>query len=105
MEHVPWTALSGSVDGDGVRYMVSGGMVTLSVRLYVTRSGMTVPPMPARYRPGRAMYLASYFYSSNNVMGAWAPSRGDGNVPIYLYDLASGAGNFLSSSWSWPLEP
>ena len=105
MEHVPWTALSGSIDGDGVRYMVSGGMVTLSVRLRVTISGMTVPSMPARYRPGRAMYLASYFYGSNNVMGAWVPSRSDGSMPIYLYDLASGAGNFLSSSWSWPLEP
>jgi hypothetical protein len=105
MEYVPWTVLYGSIDEDCVRYMVSGGMVTLSVRLRVTTSGMTVPSMPARYRPSMSMYLSSYFYGSNNVMGAWVPSRSNDSMPIYLYDLASGAGNLLSSSWSWPLEP
>lgn len=105
MEYVPWTMLYGSIDGDFVRYMVSGGMVTLSVSLHVTISGMTVPSMPARYRPGSSIYIASYFYKSNNVMGAWVPSRSNDSMPIYLYDLAPGAGNFLSASWSWPLEP
>ena len=103
-EHVPWTALSGTVDGNGVSYMVAGGMVTLSASLYVTTNGMSVPAMPDRYKPKKPLYLPSFYYTSNNLMGAWVPSKGSTYSKICLYALGSSVGSLLDCSWSWPLN-
>ena len=103
-EYVPWTALSGTVDGNGESYMAAGGMVTLSASLHVTSNGMSVPAMPDRYKPKKPLYLPSYYYSSNNLMGAWVPNKGNSYSKIYLYALGSSVGSLLDCSWSWPLN-
>lgn len=84
-------------------YCVRSGIVYLSVSLYAT-NGKTVTGPPVEFMPKTDIYVASFYYNSNNVMGVWVPGKGDNSRTIYLYDLSGSAGHRLSTMVSWPLE-
>ena len=98
--NVPWTV---SDAANEVEWCVRGGIVFVHIGGYATPNGKVVTGPPLGYYSRHGGYFPCFYYTSNNVMGAWVPPRKDNSRGIYVYGLGGAVGCLLSLNMSWPL--
>lgn len=98
--NVPWTV---SDAANEVEWCVRGGIVFVHIGGYATPNGKVVTGPPLGYYSRHGGYFPCFYYTSNNVMGAWVPARNDNSRGIYVYGLGGAVGCLLSLNMSWPL--
>lgn len=98
--NVPWTV---SDAANEVEWCVVGGIVFVHIGGYATPNGKVVTGPPLGYYSRHGGYFPCFYYTSNNVMGAWVPPRKDNSRGIYVYGLGAAVGCLLSLNMSWPL--
>lgn len=98
--NVPWTV---SDAANEVEWCVRGGIVFVHIGGYATPNGKVVTGPPLGYYSRHGGYFPCFYYTSNNVMGAWVPARNDNSRGICVYGLGGAVGCLLSLNMSWPL--
>ena len=98
--NVPWTV---SDAANEVEWCVRGGIVFVHIGGYATPNGKVVTGPPLGYYSRHGGYFPCFYYTSNNVMGAWVPARNDNSRGIYVYGRGGAVGCLLSLNMSWPL--
>ena len=98
--NIPWTV---SDAANEVEWCVRGGIVFVHIGGYATPNGKVVTGPPLGYYSRHGGYFPCFYYTSNNVMGAWVPARNDNSRGIYVYGLGGAVGCLLSLNMSWPL--
>ena len=82
---------------------VVAGIVFLHANLARPVSGRAYGELDISLRPRRSIYLPTFYYGADDVMGLWVPGASEGDNHIYAYDVA-GKATWFQGVWSWPYE-
>ena len=97
-----WSRLYSSGD-QFIAVRVVAGIVFLHANLARPTSGRAYCKIDSSLRPLRSIYLPTFYYGEDHVMGLWVPGKQAGDDPIYVYDVA-GKAVWFQGIWSWPYE-
>lgn len=97
-----WSRLYSSGD-QFIAVRVVAGIVFLHANLARPTSGRAYCKIDSSLRPLQSIYLPTFYYGEDHVMGLWVPGRGTGDDHIYVYDVA-GKAAWFQGIWSWPHE-
>ena len=82
---------------------VVAGIVFLHANLARPVSGRAYGELDISLRPRRSLYLPTFYYGADDVMGLWVPGVSGDDNHIYAYDVA-GKAAWFQGVWSWPYE-
>ena len=97
-----WSRLYSSGD-QFIAVRVVAGIVFLHANLARPTSGRAYCKIDSSLRPLHSIYLPTFYYGEDHVMGLWVPGKQADDDSIYVYDTA-GKAVWLQGIWSWPYE-
>ena len=97
-----WSRLYSSGD-QFIAVRVVAGIVFLHANLARPTSGRAYCKIDSSLRPLQSIYLTTFYYDEDHVMGLWVPGKQSDDDSIYVYDIA-GKAVWFQGIWSWPYE-
>ncbi len=97
-----WSRLYSSGD-QFIAVRVVAGIVFLHANLASPTSGRAYCKIDSSLRPLQSIYLPTFYYGEDHVMGLWVPGKQADDGSIYVYDVA-GKAVWFQGIWSWPYE-
>lgn len=97
-----WSRLYSSGD-QSIAVRVVAGIVFLHANLARPTSGRAYCKIDSSLRPLNSIYLPTFYYGEDHVMGLWVPGKQADDDSIYVYDVA-GKAVWFQGIWSWPYE-
>ena len=97
-----WSRLYSSGD-QSIAVRVVAGIVFLHANLARPTSGRAYCKIDSSLRPLNSIYLPTFYYGEDHVMGLWVPGKQSDDDSIYVYDVA-GKAVWFQGIWSWPYE-